>query len=737
MAETIVIEGVVEEIIFSNIANGYTVCDIDVDGVFSTAVGNMPGLAPGESVRLTGKWTSHAEYGEQFKVDFFERILPTGKKQILMYLSSGIIKGIGPATAQKIVSRFGEDALVVIRDMPNELAKIKGISRKKAEEMQASILEKQTVQSVVMFLQPYGVTANFAVKVYKKFGISAIAEIEKNPYVLCDIDGIGFKTADKIAMQMGVDACDASRMRSGIIFVLKESAGSGHTYLPFAQLVRIAKDMLGADMTAIENAISGMLLTGALIQEVCGDETFIYLPVFFHAEVGVARRLYAIMEGKRTSIGVSAEAAVLSAESRCGITLSKEQRSACVSVMNEGAAIITGGPGTGKTTVINAVIDIMQSAGLSVALCAPTGRAAKRLAETCGMDAKTVHRLLELNFSGEGTNQIFGRNEEVPLDEDVIIVDEMSMVDIQLMYALLRALRPGCRLIMVGDADQLTSVGAGNVLRDMIQSGKVPVCKLTDIYRQAAESMIVVNAHKINNGERPILNQKNKDFFFMHHEDAKDIQNIIGDLCSVRLPRAYNFDAISQIQVICPSKKTALGVTVLNKHLQACLNPPSPDKNEKTVGEMIYREGDKVMQVRNNYDIMWHNADNSLSGEGAFNGDVGIIQHVNLQGQYLEVCYDGERIIRYDFTQLEELELAYAVTVHKSQGSEFEAVIIPMYPVAPQLMCRNLLYTAVTRAKKLAILIGREHAMETMISNNRQTARFSGLARKIEGIFNV
>ncbi len=682
MAEFLVIEGVVQEIIYQNIANGYTVCDIDVEGVFSTAVGIMPGIAPGEGVRLTGKWTNHAEYGEQFRVEICEKILPKGEVQILQYLSSGIIKGIGPATAQKIVEKFGEEALDVIRDDPERLSKIKGISRKKAEEMQASLMEKQAVQRVVMFLQPYGVTANFAVRVFKKFGPSAVSTIEQNPYVLCEVDGIGFKTADKIAMQMGVEPCNEARLKNGVKYVLTEHTANGHTYLPAELLVRQAAEILGADIVPVENAVTGMLLEGALMQENGADDKHIYLPAFFHAEMGIARRLYTIMHTGQTGLGMPMEAAVAAAERRAGVTLSEKQKEACFMVMQNGASVITGGPGTGKTTVINAIIEIMTAADAAVALCAPTGRAAKRMAETCGMEAKTIHRLLELSFTGDD-RQVFGRNEELPLEEDVIIVDEMSMVDVLLMYALLKAMKPGARLIMVGDADQLTSVGAGDVLRDILRSEAVPACRLTDIYRQAAESMIVVGAHKINAGEAPEVNRKDKDFFLMHREDAEGILQTICDVCAVRLPRAYGFDPRGQIQVICPSRKSALGVNALNRALQARLNPPRPDKQEKVIGDWAFREGDKVMQVRNNYDITWRVPDSDESGNGVFNGDVGTIYHINVKGQFLEVLFDEERLVRYDFNQLEELEMAYAVTVHKSQGSEFDAVVIPMFPCAP------------------------------------------------------
>ncbi len=535
-------------------------------------------------------------------------------------------------------------------------------------------------------------------------------------------------------MQMGVDPSDEARLKNGIQYILTENAQNGHTYLPLDILVSRSAEILGSEISAVENAVTGMLLEGTLMQETAAEGRRMYLPVFFHAEMGVARRVYSIMHTGQTGLGMPMEAAVRAAERQTGIQLSKKQQEALYMVMQNGASVITGGPGTGKTTVINAIIEIMTAANAAVALCAPTGRAAKRMAETCGMEAKTIHRLLELNYTGEGERQVFGRNEEVPLDEDVIIVDEMSMVDLLLMYALLKAMKPGARLIMVGDADQLTSVGAGDVLRDILESGAVPACRLTEIYRQAAESMIVVGAHKINAGEIPEVNRKDKDFFLMRREDGEGILHTICEVCAARLPKAYGLDPLRNIQIISPSRKSALGVSALNPALQARLNPPSANKQEKIIGDFAFREGDKVMQVRNNYDITWRTEDGE-EGEGVFNGDVGIIRTISPRGQFVEVVFDEERIVRYDFTQLEELEMAYAVTVHKSQGSEFEAVIIPMYPCAPQLMCRNLLYTAVTRAKKLVVLVGRESVMHTMIANNRQVERYSGLCAKIRGIF--
>lgn len=732
--KSIQVSGIVSEIVYENELNGYTVCDIDVDGVLITAVGIMPGVSPGESLCLEGTWISHPEYGEQLKVTSYEKLAPTSKGQILLYLSSGIIKGIGAATAKKIVDKFGEDSLNIIRDEPEKLSKIKGISIGRAMEMQSSFIEKQALQNLAMFLQPFGVTVGFALKVYKRFGSGAVAEIERNPYILCEVEGIGFKTADKIAFKMGIDPSSIDRLKNGLNYIMSEYAQGGHTYILYSDLIRFSEGLLGCNAESAENAFKAMLIEGKIIKEPLEDDEAVYLPAFYNAETSVARGLYHILGEKQISISGNIETVILSAEKQCGIVLSEEQKNACRLVMENGAVVITGGPGTGKTTVINSLLEILVSAGLEVALCAPTGRAAKRLGETCGMEARTIHRLLEYSYGGDKS---FERNSENPLLEDVIIVDEMSMVDILLMNALLKAIKTGARLIMVGDADQLPSVGAGNVLRDIIESGKIPTCRLTEIYRQAAESMIVVNAHKINKGEMPVVNVKDKDFFFMRKENGDDILNVLTEVCCDRLPKAYGFDPIRGIQVITPSRKTRLGVYELNRKIQDRLNPPDKKKKEKAAGEFIFREGDKVMQVKNNYDILWQSIKGTEDGQGVFNGDIGIIHSINPEAQYLDVLFDGEKIARYDFLQLDEIEPAYAITVHKSQGSEFDAVVMPMFPTAPQLMNRNLLYTALTRAKKLVVMVGRDEVLFKMITNNRESMRFSGLKRRIEGIINV
>ena len=726
-------EGIVAEIIYANEDNGYTVCAIDSGDDDFIAIGIMPSLSAGESVRLTGHWTTHPDYGQQFKVESYENIIPKNQTQILMYLSMGIIKGVGPSTASKIVKHFGERSLDIMRDEPLKLTVIKGISEKKALQMSESLISKQVMQNLVMFLQPFGVTAAFALKVFKKFGPDSASKIKENPYILCEIDGIGFLTADKLAAKLGISPDDENRLTRGVLYVLKEFSQNGNTFLERNRLTELSAKLLKCDAVSADNALFTLITRGEIIKEAVGEKINCYLPCYFNAELSVARSLLSLTQKDAPPLLSTFSEAVTSIENQSGITLSDEQKNACKKACSSNIFIITGGPGTGKTTIINTIISILESADKSVALCAPTGRAAKRLTETCGMEAKTIHRLLEINFS-EGSNQSFARCETFPIEEDVIIVDEMSMVDILLMSALLKAMKNDAVLIMAGDFDQLPSVGAGNVLCDMINSGKIPFMRLTQIYRQAQESMIVVNAHKINRGEEPLLNAKDKDFFLLPRENADDILSTISSLCCERLPKAYGFDAMCDIQVISPSRKTGVGVTELNRHLQSVINPPSNKKNEKIFGEYTFREGDKVMQVKNNYSISWKNTYTGIEGMGIFNGDIGRIITINSYEKSISIIFDDEKKAVYDFTQLEEIEPAFAVTVHKSQGSEFPAVIIPMYPSAPQLMNRNLLYTALTRAKKLVVLVGRREILNKMIKNTNVSVRNSGLRHKLESL---
>ena len=727
-------KGIVSEIKFTNEDNGYTVCEITgADGDEFTAVGNMPGISPGENVHLTGEWVVHSSYGPQFKVDSYETVIPQTEVQILMYLSAGIVKGIGPSTAKKIVDKFGTKSLDVLRDEPLLLSTIKGISDAKALQMNESFLSKTVMQSLVMFLQPFGVTPAFAVKVFKALGGSAVSKIKENPYSLCEIEGIGFKTADKIASKMGFDPFDNTRLEQGVLFTMRELILSGSTYSDYETIVSAAAHMLSCDSEAAESALMRLIASGRITREYIDDKTALYLPAYYNAELGTARKMAALCAIPVRGSREKTEQIIYSVEKTSNIILSAEQKRACILACTNNVFIITGGPGTGKTTIIKTIISVMEHGGKTVALCAPTGRAAKRMTETCGLEAKTIHRLLEFNFA-EGENQSFERCESFPIDEDVVIVDEMSMVDTLLMYALVRALKPGAQLIMSGDADQLPSVGAGNVLRDMIDSGKIPMIRLNEIYRQASESMIIVNAHRINSGEEPVLNLKNKDFFFIDRPDTESILSTVSDLCSVRLPKAYGYNPMSDIQVISPSRKTTLGVSELNRVLQEKLNPASPEKDEHESGKTLYRTGDKVMQIKNNYSITWKDIKTGKSGEGIFNGDIGIIEEINSKERYVKIIFDEDKQTKYEFSQLEEIELAYSVTVHKSQGNEFPAVIMPMYHSSTMLMSRNLLYTALTRAKELVVLVGQREVMYKMIQNNRENDRRCGLCKKLKDL---
>ena len=674
---------------------------------------------------------THASYGEQIRVSSYKSVLPQSEIQVLMYLSSGIIRGIGPVTAKKIVDKFGSKTLEIMRDEPYRLAEIKGISAAKAHEVHESLMSKQVMQSLFMFLQPYGITPAFALKVFRALGADAVSKIKQNPYCLCSVDGIGFKTADSLAMGMGFEASNEERLREGVLYVMREAVQNGDTYYEHRELTKKSAEVLGCSRDDAENTIFRLINENRIIKESDGENINLYLPLYYNAELGTAKRLASAACLPPLSSREKIESILNSVESENAIVLSQQQREACISACMNGMFIITGGPGTGKTTIIKTIISIMERMGKTIALCAPTGRAAKRLTETCGMEGKTIHRLLEINFS-EGERQSFARDETFPVDEDVVIADEMSMVDIMLMHALLKALKSGTRLIMAGDADQLPSVGAGNVLRDMLQSGVIKSARLTEIYRQASESMIIVNAHRVNGGEMPILNKKDKDFFMMERRSADEVSAVISELCAVRLPKAYGFNPLFDIQVISPSRRGKLGVQELNRILQGRLNPPDDSKNEKTVGDTVFREGDKVMQIKNNYSISWTDESDGKQGEGIFNGDIGVIEYINKNGAYLEIKFDGSKTARYEFSQLEEIELAYAVTVHKSQGSEFPAVISPMFFAPPQLMNRNLLYTALTRAKELVVLVGSREALKKMTENNKESKRNSGLCRRIK-----
>lgn len=740
MDENLTICGSVYDIIYQNSDNGYTVCEIDsqTDGLF-TATGYMPYLSEGEQVSMTGVWTNHPEYGEQFKVSYYESILPTDEQSILDYLSSGVIYGIRAKTAEKIVQKFGVDSLNILLTDPMRLSEIKGISAEKAKKIGQSYLELQSMQSLLMFCQQYGISTNLAYKVHQILGSGAITQIQENPYILSDaVDGISFKTADNIAMLRGLAKNSPLRIKSCVKYILNTVAYSlGHTYLPKKMLVQNTTTQLSVTETEVENAITSLTLEHKIYTDFVNNEEVYYLDIFYAAEQYISRRLAALSTYPLSSRIEEKELERIfsDTEKSSGITLCEEQKNAVKTSAENGCVIITGGPGTGKTTTINTIINVLSKMELSIALTAPTGRAAKRMSQLTGLEAKTIHRLLCVK-PDSGDIQQFAYNENNPLPFDVLIMDEVSMVDTQLMYAFLRAVKRGARVIFSGDCDQLPSVGPGNVLRDMIESNLIPVIHLKQIFRQAQESLIVMNAHKINCGEMPDITCRDKDFFFLDRNGSEQTAKTIIELYQKRLPERYQVNPITHIQVLSPSKKGPAGTISLNRELQLALNPPSILKGEYVYGNIIFRTGDKVMQIKNDYDILWTKP-NGETGSGIFNGDMGIIDSISVKDRIMTIIFDDERECEYSFSDLDKLDLAYAVTVHKSQGSEFPFIVMPICRFAPQLMCRNLLYTAVTRAKSMVVLVGNRQAIEIMIDNNEEKKRYTGLMEKLKNILTM
>lgn len=724
------ISGEIKTVIFENEDNGYKVVEVESEDDLFVAVGYMHGAAEGETVKLTGKWVSHRTYGEQFAVEMYEKQAPASKEAILKYLSSGIIKGVRAATARKIVDAFGEESLNVIEKEPLKLTQIRGISAEKAMGMSLSYINQMGASSLMILLQQYDISVKMCAKIYKQFGGGAVELIKSNPYILCDeIEGIGFKTADKMALSMGVDPTDANRIRSGVLYTHLNNTLFGHTYLPRETLAEMAANLLGVSIPAVNEAIFELTVQRRLISEDSPDGERIYYFTHYYAEKYCAQRIKEITSTRYEADENEIMREIGIIEAHRGIKLAHMQKNAVNSAMENNALVITGGPGTGKTTIINTIIDIMYANGLKVVLTAPTGRAAKRMTQVCGREAKTIHRLLEAGYHEGESELIFQVDESNPIDADVIIVDEMSMVDVLLMSSLLRAVASGTRLIMVGDVDQLPSVGAGDVLRHIIDSGTVPVIRLTEIFRQAEESMIVVNAHRINNGEYPICNSENTDFFYANLPAAADGAEYITSLCLDKLPEKYHISP-ADIQVLSPSKKGIAGVINLNTLLQNALNPAEDGKEERNNGNVVFRVGDRVMQTKNNYDLQWYDINTLEEGAGVFNGDVGYIEDINQMLKTVVVVFEDRRVT-YNFKDLDELDLAYAATVHKSQGSEFPVVIVPVYDAPYMLVSRNLLYTAVTRAKKLVVLVGREDIIRKMVDNNRVVTRYSSLREKL------
>ncbi len=731
------LQGRIEEIIYENEENGYKICDVDCHGELVTIRGSLPFLHIGERIRATGHWETHKAYGEQFIVENYEKELPTSIEDIHNFLSSGLINGVGSVTAALIVERFGESALHVMMEKPEELESIRGISHNKAMKIGQAFREQFQMSNIVMFFQRYGIGTNLAVKVYKKYGGSAVDVVESNPYRLVeDITGIGFRTADQIAQSLGLPKDSYNRICAGLLHLLSEGYQNGHVFLPEEQLLRLGGALLESTREDVVHCL-GLLEQEIRVVIVEGQYgKHVYLRYLFECEQFVAQKLHALANYHFTLDERHFEDSVRQFENRSHLILDTKQLAAIRVAGEHGVSIITGGPGTGKTTIIKAVMQLLFAGGLRCMLAAPTGRAAKRMTETCGMEAKTIHRLLEVNYGMSEEPDLdvrFNKGEKDPLDTEALIIDETSMVDILLLYHLLKATKPGTRLIFVGDKDQLPSVGPGKVLRDLIASDCFPVVVLDEIYRQESESLIAVNAHRINRGEMPDLNVRDKDFFLLRRRTQQDCLNAVTELCVSRLPKAYGIDPFQDLQVIIPTKKGVCGVRNANMVLQSVLNPSSPEKKEKELHGVLFREGDRVMQIRNNYEIEWRKASNSMvKGNGVFNGEMGILEQLDGKAKQAVVVFDDDRVVVYDWQNLTDLEHCYAVTVHKSQGSEFDFCVIPVFPTTPMLMTRNLLYTAITRAKKLAVLVGSEDCLRNMIANNAEQLRYTGLREALQ-----
>jgi len=728
------IQGTVHEVVFRNEQNGYTVLELEDNKDFNTLVGYFSFVNIGETIKAYGKWVQHPDYGKQFKVETYTTVTPATLNGIERYLASGLIKGIGPHTAKKLVEKFGLDTLDIIQYNPDRLTEVEGIGPKKAEKISEAFQEQKELRDIMLFLEQYGIGPTYAVRIYKTYGANTISEIKENPYKLADdIFGIGFKMADKVALSMGIPKTSEYRIASGTRYVLNQFHGNGHSYVPQEELVRVSAAILGVEEVQVEDILVKLFIDKKIVVDNIGAVKAVYSVPFFRAESGTARRLMQLLYYGVPPLDIDIEHEISAIEREQGIELAENQRNAVKEAVSKGILVITGGPGTGKTTTIKTIITLFEKKGLSVLLAAPTGRAAKRMQEATGREAKTIHRLLEYGYGDSDEEAFFQKNEDSPLECDAIIIDEVSMIDILLMNNLLKAIAEGTRVVLVGDVDQLPSVGPGNVLRDIIDSGVIPVVRLNEIFRQAESSMIVVNAHRINRGEAPILSSKNTDFFFIRKEKQEDIVDTILELCSERLPKFTGLDFYEGIQVLSPMKKGICGVLNLNKELQKILNPESSGKNETVYREAVYRVGDKVMQVKNNYKMKWQSiSDFEKEGEGVFNGDLGIIASIDNEEHRMEVVFDGERMVKYDFAMLDELEHAYALTVHKSQGSEFPVLVMPLTFGPPMLLTRNLLYTALTRAKSMVVMVGREKYLADMVNNNHITRRYSGLKGRLE-----
>ena len=725
MEERITCDGTVHSVIFQNAENGYTVLRLlTEEGEVVTVVGCIPCVAPGEHLTVSGVLEQHPQHGEQLRAVELERFLPEDEEEIFNYLSSGVCKGVGPATAQRIVERFGRDTLDILEREPERLTLIKGVTAKKAQEIAGSFRRHMGLRRLMEFLARYQLPPVLAMQLRQQYGDAALEMVQANPYLLSsDSCGVEFALTDGIAMSMGIAADSGERLQAAVTFELNHNENNGHVFLPRPKLVAATCQLLQCEQELVEQALDDLIDRGAVVQEQVANVEACYLRRLWEAETSACRRLNGLLAVDADRSGQAART-IEEIQREQGITYASQQRQAVELAARTGVLILTGGPGTGKTTTVRGIVALFQKMGLDIVLAAPTGRAAKRMSELTGMEAQTVHRLLGMSWN-EATHQVtFSKTEQEPLEADAVIVDEMSMVDLSLFSALLRALRPGTRLVLVGDADQLPSVGAGNVFSDLIRSGRVETVFLREVFRQAEQSAIIRNAHAVNLGEPPRLTNDQEDFFFLCRRDGERTLSTVVDLCRSRLPEKMGIPA-DQIQVLTPTRKGASGTVSLNRSLQAALNPPQPDKRELQWGERLFREGDRIMQTRNDYNVVWEKADGTV-GTGMFNGDVGKIVQIDPSGEWLTVDFDG-RTALYGAEQLSEVDLAYAQTIHKAQGSEYRCVVLAAMPAAPSLMVRGVLYTALTRARELLILVGDDAAIRAMAANDRQQRRYSGL----------
>ena len=727
-----ILQGTISAVVYQNAENGYAVLRLHIGGnQHVTVVGTVPLPVVGEQLMVTGKWVSHASYGRQFEAEFLERLMPQSAMEILSYLSSRVIKGIGPKMATRIVEHFGDETLHIMEREPLRLSEVSGITRERARAIGEEFRLQVGMRQLMEFFALHHLPADLAVRTYKLYGDSTIELLYDDPYLLME-EGLEapFGAVDRFAIELGVAGDDPRRVEAGLLFELNYNLAAGHSFLPEGKLLPATAQLLTVERSDVEKALERLLEAGRLVKETLAGVQVVYLPRLYEAETYCTRRLKDFA-GNSFPAPRGLEKMIRQAAKEGGIEYSEEQERAIQESATSALLLITGGPGTGKTTILNGILSLFGQMQMKCLLAAPTGRAAKRLTEVTGEEASTIHRLLEAGIDQNTGKMFFARDEDNPLKADAVIVDEMSMVDMELLYALLQAVPQGKRLILVGDADQLPPVGPGFPFSDMLRSGELPMVRLTEIFRQARESLIVMNAHRVNQGEMPDLKTVTSDFFFMRRQNEEGVSNLIRDLCATRLPKNMGIPP-EQIQVLSPTRKGGVGTVNLNHMLQAALNPPAPDKKEKQFGDYIFREGDRVMQIRNNYDILWKKTDGSAIGTGIFNGDVGTIRCLDPAAETLTIAFD-DREAEYDFTMLNELEPAYAMTVHKSQGSEYRAVILAAWNGSPYLLSRSILYTAITRARQLLIIVGREETVAVMTQNAKKNRRYTGLKLRLQG----